>query len=295
MMNQNIPKPTQDIDPRYLQHESFRKTLAKIKHQKHLAAHALSETPSSPTREEFADFSRKFAGETQDRDEKMHASILATLPGALKAHHTLSAERESLEGISRREHHAAISKTIAFNNTLRSAIEANPRIEGSTLLFAIKTAAHYYQYSPDDFMGFEQEVNMTLRGMQHELAFESILWNLPEGFEVLETSDEDDAHGIDYQVKCPNNRIVSIDVKASQASADRQIEKRTRLLATRGKSIPANELILYSGFKRSDFNPNLPWRPTYDATAALTPIVEQKLRTASGEVLPHAKDISLVN
>ena len=271
---------TKEIDPRFLHREGFRKTLDKIKYTQHLAHQALPQQLSHrPSREDFAKFAGTFSRESSDKNEKMYASILATLPGSVRAERVL----QSRDDISYNDRHTAVLEKISFNNALRESIENNPRIEKSILLNTVKSAAQFYQYSANEINAVERGTSDSLRGMQHELAFESILWNLPEGFEILETTDEDDARGTDYRVRCPNGTEVSIDVKASEEAAANSYQKRVAALARRGKTVPKNELILYSGFTDEDFDPTYPWRPTYEVTSELTPYVESILLEASGE------------
>lgn len=282
-MNQyKAPQQSKEVDPRFQHIEGFRHTIKKVTQQRRLADHALNKEPTRPSRHDFARFAKKYSGETTDRNEKMYTSILSTLPGLVESRAEPTDQQSSFK-----DRQAAIMKKISFNNALRDSINANPRIEKSALTAIVKSAALFYQYPPNEIVGIERETIDTLRGMQHELAFESILWNLPEGFEVLETTDEDDAKGTDYRVKCPNGTLVSIDVKASQLSADRAYEKRANALARRGKTVPSNEIILYSGFTEQDFDPSSPWRPTYQATSELTPYVEMELLAASGENTPR--------
>ncbi len=278
------------VDPSIVHRErvKFGKTVDHIKSDRHLATKALNpeavnQGPKRVTREEFAGYADKLSRRTADRDEKFHSSILATLPAMIEAQKTLEHDNKNSTTYDERE--VAVLKAIAFNDAMRDAIEANPRLEAGLITTVVQSACQFYNYSAQEMNDIVRQTTDTLRGMQHELAFESVLWNLPEGFEVLETTAEDDARGADYRVLCPNGVTVSIDVKASQAAADRAYDKR-------GHKMAQNEIVLYSGFTKEDFDTEYPWRPTYEATQSLTPYVEEELRIASGEDMPpHTTDI----
>lgn len=281
-----------DIDPRHLHIEGFRRTLNKLKHQYYIASHALESTIENPgahpSRQEFASFAARFSNETDDKDEMMYASFLGTLPGYIEARQTL------LQSTDFQTRKAAILDTIRFNNTLRTAIEVHPHVDEDQLTIIAKSTGHFYQYSSDAISQLGKDMQRRLKGMKHELAFESVLWNLPEGFEVLETTDEDDTDGADYRVRCPNGVSVSIDVKASQYYEEKTYNKQRADLSRQGREMPRNKIILYSGFTNSDFRTDYPWRPTYEATTRLVPLVEQRLRIASGETIAPV-DVRVAN
>lgn len=280
----------QETDPRQYHLEGFRRTLMAIKQQKYMAAAALENTlnshHSTPTRYEFADFAGSYAAKAEDRDEKMYASILASLPRFMDANRQRTSAEEYGMSLTYNERRKHARNSIAFTGSIREAIHANPRLPQEALATVVKGAAHHYQYSSEQISSLDHQLNQTLQGMKHELAFESILWNLPEGFEVIETTEEDDLQGIDYSVRCPNGTTVNVDVKSSPRAAEAAQTKRDQYFERIHQTAPATELILYSGFTNNDFDPTYPWRPTFEATERLVPSVEQRLRVASGEEVP---------
>ena len=95
-------------------------------------------------------------------------------------------------------------------------------------------------------------------------------------------SDEDDAHGADFKVRCPNGVIVSIDVKANER-LEEEAEKRTAYyMKKHHKKPPTNEIVLFSGFDDEyDFTDDSPWLPTQSAIERVLPYVQKELEQAS--------------
>lgn len=238
---------------------------------------------------QFARHALEYTKQLPPHDSRMiYSSILSALPSFMRAKAELEQDRnESRHNLRMNEHQhdSAIDETIRFNDVIRDIIDQHHnKITPDVLLRIISTAAISYKYSTKERAQLLIEAEGVIRGMQHELAFESSLYYLPEGFEVLDRSEagRDDANGKDYRVRCPNGTVVSIDVKASLKSAEKAIQKRDDHFALKGMFAPRNELIHFSGFSQDDFGMEDPWRPKHDAVLRELPKIEATLVWASG-------------
>lgn len=215
-----------------------------------------------------------------DADARMYASILAVVPHMVDGRHTLHGHHAS-----RQERHDAKLEMIEFNDALRNIIDTNPNIREDTLKGLITSAMLGYGYGADDLNGGKAETKAALIGMKHELAFESALSWLPDGYEILTTTDEDDKHGADFKVRCPNGVILYIDVKSTPESAYEATEGNVEFYARFHEQVPKNQLVLYSGFEREDFTDRHPWRPTDESVQRVYPDLEMLLQKASVDTL----------
>lgn len=216
----------------------------------------------------------------KDPDARMYASILAVVPHMVDGRHTLHGHHAS-----RQERHDAKLEMIEFNDVLRMIIDTNPNIREDTLKGLIISAMLGYGYGADDLNEGKAETTTALIGMKHELAFESALSWLPEGYEILTTTDEDDKHGADFKVRCPNGVILYIDVKSTPESADEATQENIEFYARFHEQAPKNQLVLFSNFYQEDFTEQHPWRPTEKAIQEAYPYIEADLRDASIETL----------
>jgi hypothetical protein len=216
----------------------------------------------------------------ENKDARMYASILGAVPPTIEARHLLDREKSA----STRTYNAKM-QMIQYNNILRNIIDTNPKIDPDTILGLVRSTTLSYRYGADDINMISQHTQRCLVGVKHELGFESPLYYLPEGFEILDTTDQDDKEGIDYRVLCPNGVIVEIDVKASQELADKAIrqDEEFNYFSTKNAGKTSKKLILYSGFSENDFDPRNPWRPEHEAVERVYPAIEKALIEASGE------------
>ncbi len=234
-------------------------------------------------RHQFADFAGAFADSIdarRDPETKMYASILAVVPNTIGAIHALE-HRDELET---KDYHAAIHM-IEFNHALREIIETNPSIQPKIVTNLIKSATLRYGYGADAVNAIVDQTHETLYGIKHEQAFKAALFYLPEGYELVEASSEEeetilDKHGTDIRVRCPNGVIVSIDVKSSQKGVE-YAKLKQQLYKQKGGQLRPHEITLYSGFTSEDFDMNSPWQPNQAAIARVVPQIEQELRRAS--------------
>lgn len=216
----------------------------------------------------------------QDTDVHMYASLLAVIPHMVDGRHTLHDHHAN-----RKKRHDAKLEMIGFNDALRNIIDANPNIREDTLRGLITSTMLSYGYGAEDINNAETETKHALIGMKHELAFEAALSWLPEGYEILTTTDEDDKHGADFKVRCPNGVILYIDVKATPESADEATQENIEFYAQFGEQVPKNQLVLFSNFYREDFTEKHPWRPSDRAIREAYPFIEDDLRNASIDTL----------
>lgn len=299
MNNAHFEKQTKEIDPLFRHLEGFRHTFAHIRRQQYMAKSAvrtsvdseliyeIDDGPTQEIRHELAKLAQEYSSHLDPHDpNKIYSGIIGALPDYVDAIHTLP-DRHDTEHyhpwISEETRDAAIKKTIAFNDVLRGIIDNNSNLPLDIVMKLVAAAANRYRYSDEERERIKENTRGILIGMQHELAFESALIYLPEGFDIINTTDDDDAHGADFKVRCPNGKIVSIDVKATE-----RLEYEARLRTKKhfkkiGKTPPQNEIILYSGFIESDFEGSTSWRPSDEAIRRVLPDILKALLKASGD------------
>lgn len=238
----------------------------------------------------FARQAKEYTEHLPQHDPKrIYGSILSVLPSFIKAKSDLEHDRNEYKNrqrLTESQYDHAIDQTILFNDVIRDIIDQHHnKIRPDILLTIISAVAISYKYSSEERQHLMTEAEGVVKGMQHELAFESTLYYLPDGFEVLDRNENsrDDANGKDYRVRCPNGTIVSVDVKASPKSEEKAVQKRDEHFASKGRTVPKNELILFSGFTYDDFDPRDPWRPKHDAIIRELPRLEMTLLWASGD------------
>jgi len=279
-------------DPHLLQINAFQQTTATISSKIHLASRATEGIADSQmTRKErkvFARTAHEFADLLDDNDpRKISANLYAQMPYFVHAMKILPDKRSKDYGkvwVDNATYERELANKIRYNHALRDIISHNRRLQPDMLMKIVSSVADRYRYTGKDKEQLLQNTEGILYGMQHELAFESVLYYLPEGFEVLETDEiNDDSHGADYKVRCPNGTVVSIDVKASLELQEEARYRQENRFARRGQKPPRNNLILYSGFdQHTDFPADEPWRPNHDAVMRVLPYVERELLLASG-------------
>lgn len=215
---------------------------------------------------------------------KMYEDILAVLPDYVKAVHDLPDRRDHYQGshwLSEAEWDEAKEHTIAYNDVFRSIIENNPHLPPQTIVATTLEVADTFSYSDDVKEMLQHNTFGVLRGMQHEVAFETLLEQLPEDFELVYTDDEDDAHGADFKVRCPNGIVLSIDVKATEHLVEEARERTKRYMNKHHRKAPASEIILFSGFDELDFSEDSPWQPSPEAIHRELPRIKSELLQAS--------------
>ena len=206
------------------------------------------------------------------------------LPNYVKAVHDLPDRRDHYQGshwLSEAEWDQAKEHTIAYNDVFRNIIENCPTLPPQAIVASALEVADRLNYPDEDKEMIEHNTYGVLRGMQHEVAFETVLEQLPEGFEINFTDDEDDAHGADFKVRCPNGIVLRIDVKATERLAEEARERTARYMEKHHKKAPANEIVLFSGFDEEDFSQDSPWCPTQEAIDRVLPLIKIALTHAS--------------
>lgn len=289
-MHPNKQTQSREIDPRYQHLEGFRHTFGDIRRRQVLAAQATGNTVEGPTtprtRHGFARVAKEHSSRLSDNDpRKMYSDLLATMPSYYDGLQTLASQNDHRPGhrVTRDQHLNAVDNIIRYNDVIRDIINHNPRIQPDVLMSVVGAAAVQYKYPSKEREMLLHDTKGLLKGMQHELAFESALYYLPDDFEIVDTVDGDDAKGADFKVRCPNGVVVSIDVKATQRLEDEERLKKSEKLARYGRNVPQNEIVLYSGFEREDFEANNPWRPKHEAVERVLPRLQSELLRASGD------------
>ncbi len=234
---------------------------------------------------DFANDAKRYSEQLDLRDPenidvKMYALILGATPSMIEAQKQL--QRRTISDHTKDN---AKLNLIGFNNILKDIIDTNPSIEPFVITELVKSATIAYGYGAEDINMAVRETEERQVGMKHELGFEAPLYYLPEGFEILDTTDKDDSEGVDHRILCRNGVIVTVDVKASQELADKAIQEAEEFsyMSGHGGRLPKNKLIMFSGYTMDDFDPKNPWRPKPDAVERVYPAIEKALIEASGE------------
>lgn len=293
--NFNQAKDTKsEVDPLYEHIEGLRRTIGKIMSIQRTGEQALGETVTNKPRRRrenprhaTARVAEEFSLTKPPTDpEFIYSSFLAGVPSYAEAIDRLP-ENHEWSPLSYEERQTEVMKTIAFNDRIRTIIDANPRLSPDSLSTIVAGVIKHYKYDGGQSAKLNEYVAGSIRGMRHELAFESVLYYLPEGFEVINTTDKDDARGADFIVKAPNGRYVKIDVKASERKAMESMKRKEARMARHGKKPPINELILASGFTSADFRTDYPWRVKDEAIARVLPGILAQIMRGAG--MTHAK------
>ncbi len=269
------------------------KTFSDIKTKMHMSRRASSDmAPNNHNgqfdRHEHARAAGEYADGIDIKDPRMiPAMLMSRLPDYAHALMTLPDKRDHRHRkrfISKEVREQEVEKTIAYNDVLRDIIDNHPHIQEKTLVRMASACMMRMGFDDHERELVIDRTRGDLKGMRHELAVETALIFLPEGFEIVETDDGDDAEGADFKVRCPNGVVVSIDVKATPRLEDEATERRINWASSHGRKIPKNEIIMYSGFELSDFDENNnPWRPTQNSIDRVLPYIERRLLEASGD------------
>ena len=217
--------------------------------------------------------------------QQIHTAIADKLPDYVQAVHDLPDRRDHYRGshwLTEEEWDEAKEHTIAYNDVFRAIIENNPTMRQDDIMSVVGNVAHELKFSEEEMEMIRHNTRGILFGMRHEVAFAQVLTALPEGYRIVSTDDEDDAHGADFKVLCPNGVVVSIDVKATER-LEEEAEKRTAYyMKKHHKKPPANQIVLYSGFDDEyDFTDDSPWHPSPMAIERVLPYVLSELKQAS--------------
>jgi hypothetical protein len=240
-----------------------------------MRGHGLNQHASSESRHQFAKAANQYADRLdahEQSDAKMYASILAVLPNTIDALHKLRGGWKNAP----KDYNSTMSM-IRFNDTLSEIITSHPTIQPKTLIEIVRAATQSYGYNMSIVSEMEQQTFAALRGIKHERAFEAVLYYLPEGYKVYETTDEEDKHGADFLVQCPNRVLVSVDVKSSPESAERATVNDEVYLERHQNAKRYPHLAIFSGFTDNDFDPQSPWQPGQEAILRELPRIQAAL------------------
>lgn len=214
--------------------------------------------------------------------DKNIAGIYQTLPGYLRAETLL---RKSY--LPNDQYEKLRLNRVFFNESLKNIINTDPKTTADDLHRFTTDAALAYGYKGSELDFISEATDTTIQGMRHELALESVLYRI--GYEVEDTTPQDDLHGIDYRIEREDGTKISIDVKASEAAAERSMQKSEEWHRENGTTRPATELVLASGFTKYDFEATNPWRPTEQAIQRVMPLIEAQI-----EAVPSYFDESAI-
>lgn len=202
--------------------------------------------------------------------DKNIAGIYQTLPGFLQAE-TLLHKSYLPDG----QYEKLRLNRVLFNESLKNIIDTDPKTTVEELHRYTTDTALTYGYKGSELDFISEATDTTIQGMRHELALEAVLYRI--GYDVEETTPQDDLHGIDYRIQREDGTKISIDVKASETAAARSIQKSEEWHRNNGTTKPATELVLASGFTPYDFEATNPWRPTEQAIQRVMPLIEEQI------------------
>lgn len=248
--------------------------------QEQLASRAISNTanPSSAAnpRSRFAHTAEVLQSELPFNDERQkHLGVISAMPDFVNSLPDLNSKGS-------KHSTAARLSAVRFNNSLRKIIDYNPEILPTEIVKLVKATAVRFAYNPDVINTVGRQTTVSLRGMQHELAVEAALCYLPDGYEMLETTDNDDLRGKDFRVKTPNGKIISLDIKASEAAARETNMKHDAYFKSTNRRRPAEDIVVQSGFNEGDFLANNPWRPTQESVEKAAIYLQHHIDRAAG-------------
>lgn len=219
-----------------------------------------------------------------NNEQSIHQAIRSVLPDYVEAVHDLPDRRDHYRGshwLSEDEWDEAKEHTIAYNDVFREIIENNPHLQPEAIVSIALTVTDELGYADDVKEMIRHNTFGVLRGMQHEIAFEHVLKQLPEDYTILYTDDEDDAHGADFKVRCPNGVVISIDVKATERLAEEARKRTSYYMKKHHRKPRADEIVLFSGFEEYDFDEQSPWIPKQEVIDRAVPYVESALKSAA--------------
>jgi hypothetical protein len=250
----------------------YQETVSKI-----LDSASSGETGSSITSAAIQDAAIEISGQnTHDERIKDIANIYSTLPLLKEALDTqTSIENYHVPYADKRE---MKRQFVIFNHVLKRTIDNDPKITPEELFSHVESAALTYGYAGNVIEQINDKTRICINGMRHELAFESALYRL--GYDVQETTFEDDLSGIDYRVRTEEGYTVEIDVKKSEHAVSMALEKHSQS----GRKLPPNRLVMWSGFMTKDFEKNSPWRPTEKAIDRALPLIESTIVNATSNM-----------
>lgn len=171
-----------------------------------------------------------------------------------------------------------------FNHTLKDTIDNDQRISPEELFNYVSEAGLLYGYTGRTLQQLNRETKQSIEGMRHELAFEAAL--LRTDYNLLDTSIDDDMHGIDYKVELGNGKTLSIDVKSSQSTAIQSQNKQDEYHLKQNIPSPRDKLVMWSGFTSADFPEDQPgsrsqWRPLERSIQRAVPYIKETIEAAS--------------
>lgn len=186
--------------------------------------------------------------------ERLQTGLIAYIPDVIEATPILQSPGDH----KKKDVEVAKEKIINFNHIIREAIDYHPNIDRNSILSLARHTAHKY-YSINkratndkfnhEFPAVFKHIREIVRGVQHEVAFEDIMYQLRETYTCEPGTQEDDRAGIDYIISKNDDPddILYVDVKASQRSTDKK-NRESRYI---------NDLAIWTGLEDEDFGGKL--------------------------------------
>lgn len=233
--------------------------------------------PAVDPKIDFGIWAKRYADTLDDTDlTKMLAKIIGVVPSAMRG----------LKAMGQKGKNRWNTRTLAeLNETVRFSIDNHGSIPPEVLTGIYKSTALNYGYTAPEINELIARVERGEQGMRHEIGHDSMMYRLPDEFIKLETTIDDDINGIDSRWQAPNGVVLEFDIKASEESAYRSNMVHEALYRRAGRKVPANKLIVHSGFSDADFSEHH-WRPNEDAIMRELPKVEHMVYAAAGMERP---------
>lgn len=181
--------------------------------------------------------------------------ILSLLPGFIEAQRALDSleQRDSRHHLSKNEKLSHKQTATAFNHALRELIDLAPDIQASEVRdFIFKAALEMGHVDTAKYTA--QETQAVLHGIQHEIGFEQILWQLEDVEDVVHSDEKQELIGIDLIVRYKNKQI-PVDVKASELSARKSLQAHETYMRNHHLSETNDKggYPVWTGLETSDF------------------------------------------
>lgn len=188
----------------------------------------------------------------------------------MEAHNKTASSRDKYKRGDKIPH---LLKAIRFNHAVSEIFDAHSEITETNIEeFVLKTLIGN-GYSQDKIAYARHQLRRVFWGMKHENAVEQALWELPELVDNIENPTEvQELNGIDRVVHLTNGSTVYIDVKASQATANKAMQ------------MGHTNNIIVSPYQAEDFTDR---RIKPDAVKRELATVKSALESISSQPSPH--------
>lgn len=203
---------------------------------------------------------RMSQAESQTVEQKLDQSavhILSLLPKYLESQLALDKiqdyERATNRRVPKTEKRPHKEVAASYNHALRELVDIAPDLAPSEVLNFIYAAALEME-DPDAAKYASQETRSVIFGMQNEIGFEQILWEIEEVEDVIHGDEKQDREGVDLYILYKGVKL-KVDTKASALSAQKAKQARQDFMRRHGETEASSVsgYPMWTGLKASDF------------------------------------------